>query len=313
LVVQFLAANPDSTLASEIRLVDQCGREGPGSVAWPTEVRRNPLAVLSTGRVLGAGQATAACAVAAFRAVLAMDSVTAAQPNALAARQAALVGEFAMHLALGNPAAADSAIAASVARGDGGSSLYLLAAPVAPSLAPQAAGVAARDSARFGDDLAGCSTHERCWLLGQYHAALGHARQAETVARVLAARVPGDSTGAVLRYARAAEAHARLARGDTSGAREAFRALLRSPFPPGAALTWDPIGGFARERLLLAQLLLAAGQPADARAVADVLDSAAPAVFLLYMRPSLELRAKAADALRDARAAATYRARLTRL
>jgi serine/threonine-protein kinase len=313
LVERFLASNPDSTQAAEIRMLDACGREGPSAVNWAREVRRDVFAVLSAARALSVRGAQLACANAGYDAVLQMDSASAAQDGALAARQAALLGRVGLLVAQGKAGEIPSLIDASVARGDGGTSLYLLLASLAPSLAGQAAAVASKDSARFGDDLSRCTKAERCWLLAQYHALLGHARQASTVATLLAARVPTDSSGTVALYAYATAASARLASGDSTGAREALVALLRSPFPPGAELTWNPIGGFGRERLLLAELLMAQGRPAEALAVADALDSAAPAVFVMYLRPSLELRVRAAEALRYSVAAARYRARLARL
>ncbi len=313
LVERFLSSKPDSTQAAEIRLLDACGRKGPDAVNWTREVEQNALAVLSAARAMSARASQPACAAAGYDAVLAMDSSAAVYQESKGARQAALLGRVALYAAQGRPQDAVAAIEASVARGDGGSSLYLLLAPLFPAVTSQAIAVASKDSARFGDDLAGCTTTERCWLLAQYHASLGHARQASTVANLLAARVASDTTGAAAPYARSAAALARLASGDSTGAREELVALLRSPFPPGSELTWLPIGGFARERLLLANLLLAQGKAAEARAVANVLDSAAPTVFVLYLRPSLELRIRAAESMRDGSGAARYRARLARL
>ncbi len=313
MVERFLAAHPDSTQAAEIRLVDACGRGGAKAVDWPKEVRTNAQAVLSSAVVLGAHGAQPACTAAAFGAVLDMDSATAAAPGALAARQSALVGELATLVAMDRVDSARARIAASVARGDGGASLFMYASSVLPAFADLAKPVAERDSVRFGADMAGCTSNERCWILGVYYASLGRALQPATVARVLASRVATDTTGEATIYAEAAHARALLAAGDSAGARDALRGLLRRPFAPGGLLTWNPIGGFGAERLLLATLLMAHGDPAEARTVAASLDAAAPTIFPLFLRPSLELRVRAAQALGDVQDVARLRARLARL
>jgi len=313
MVERFLAAHPDSTLAAEIRLVDACGRGGPKAVNWVKEVGNNAEAVLFSGHVLAGHGGQPACAAAAYGAVLDMDAAAAGQPNALAARQAALVGELATLVAMDRVDSARARVAAAVALGDGGASLFMFASSVLPAFADLANPVAERDSARFGADMAGCASNERCWILGVYYASLGRPLQAATVARVLAARVATDTTGEAALYAEAAQAHALLASGDSAGAREALRALVRRPFPPGSLLTWYPIGGFGAERLLLATLLLAHGDAAEARTVAASLDAATPAMFPLFLRPSLELRIRAAQALGDAQNVARLRTRLARL
>ena len=313
MVKRFLAAHPDSTQDAEIRIVDACGRGGPKALNWTKEVRMNTQAVLSSAVVLGANGRQLACATAAFGAVLDMDSIAAADPGAPAKRQAALLGTLATLVAMDRADSARARIAASVARGDGGASLFMFASAFVPSFAEMAKPVAARDSARFGADMAGCTSNERCWILGVYHASLGHRVQAATVARVLKSRVATDTTGQAVLYAAAAHGHALLAAHDSAGAREAFRALLKHPFAPGELLTWTPVGGFGLERLLLAALLLAHGEAAEARTVAASLDAAAPSIFPLFLRPSLELRVRAAQALGDAQDVTRLRARLARL
>jgi len=315
MVQRFLAAKPDTSQSLSVRVVDACGRRGPSSVDWKRDVRTDAQAVLSVGVVMAARGAQLPCAIAAYDAVLAMDSTAhvAMGDNPLAIRQAALMGSVAIWAAAGRPDSARALIEAAVARGDGGASFFLLGAAVLPSFAKDAAAIAQRDSTRFGSDLAGCTTNERCWMLGVYHAALGHQIQARTVARVLASRVAGDTTGVARVYASAAEAHALLAAGDSAGAIAAFRTVLQAPFAPGSLLTWEPIGGYGIERLTLARLLLAHGDRAESIAVANGLDASAPAMFPLYLRASLEVRAQAKEALGDSRGVASFRARLTQL
>lgn len=313
MVARFLAAHPDSTQAAEIRLVDECGRRGPKAIDWVKEVRNNTQAVLSSAVVLGGHGSQSACSAAAFDAVLSMDSTASARAGAQAERQAALLGAVGALVAMDQPDSASARIAAAVARGDGGASLFMFASTIVPSFAPMAKPVAERDSTRFGADMAGCTSNERCWILGVYHAALGHGVQAATVARVLESRVAADTTGEASLYAASARGHALLASNDSAGARDAFRALIKHPFAPGYLLTWTPMGGFGAERLLLASLLLAHGDAAEARTVAASLDAAAPSMFPLFLRSSLELRARAAQRLGDAQDVARIRARLAQL
>lgn len=107
-------------------------------------------------------------------------------------------------------------------------------------------------------------------------------------------------------------AHAALAGGETE---RAF-ALLDSLVPAVASsdlLRYDEALPGAAERLEYARLLAARGDYRRSIAVADILDSPWPAVHLLYLRPSLELRLEAAQALGDAGLADVYRRRLERL
>lgn len=312
-MARFLAAKPDSTQATEIRLVGECAQQGPAVPEWGDAVRADPLAVLSVGAVMGVGAGNLPCAIAAYEAVLNMDSATAARPNSLALRQSALVGLLGVQVAQGKADSALAQIGRAVGRGDGGSSLLMVAAPVAPALAAAAAEVAMRDAERFGDDMAGCSTSERCWVLAQYFASRGEATPPATIARVLAERARIDSSGELALYAAAAQAHAALATGDTVTAVRALQSLLQRPLPPGNLLTWTPLGGLGAERLQLARLLMAQRKPREAQEVAETLESAAPASFPLYLRASLEVRLAAAIALGETQRAARLQARLAAL
>ena len=313
LAKRFLLGKPDSTQAEETRLVNTCASDGPQKVLWDDAARRNIQAVLASGVVLGAHGAQLPCALAAFAAVLAVPGDATSAPLVIPVRQAALFGKFALLVAANASDSARAQVTAAVARGDGGSSILMLAATVDTALAMDAAVVAVKDSARFGADLANCSTLERCWILGAYHASLGHVLQATTIARVLNDRVAGDSTGEARLYAAAARAHALLSRGDSAAALLAFHAVVSMPFPPGAVLVWNPVGGFGLERLRLAQLLLADHQDAEAFNVAATLDAPAPAAFPLFLRASLGVRIAAATRLRQNSVVADLRARLQSL
>jgi hypothetical protein len=99
-----------------------------------------------------------------------------------------------------------------------------------------------------------------------------------------------------------------LGRRDTAGAIAALRAI-RSVATP-ADLLWEYPAAYAEERVLLARLLLARGEPAAAIVVAEVLDHGWPVAFTAYVPASLTVRAQAARALGSSRDAAAYAARL---
>jgi hypothetical protein len=65
--------------------------------------------------------------------------------------------------------------------------------------------------------------------------------------------------------------------------------------------------------MMLAELLLARGNARRAIDVATLIDAPEPAAYLYWLRSSLQLRVRAADQLRDARLAKSYRARLSQL
>ncbi len=81
----------------------------------------------------------------------------------------------------------------------------------------------------------------------------------------------------------------------------------------GGDLAWDPAAPRAVERLALARLRLARGDPAGALAAAGAFDAASPYIHLLFVPASLALRADAAAALGQHAAAARFRSRLAAL
>ncbi|HEY0777353.1 MAG TPA: hypothetical protein VGD56_05235, partial [Gemmatirosa sp.] len=289
---------PESSLVDQIRVMDACVRGGPGRVDWAGAVRARALAVLSAGQSLAAGLAQPRCAEAAYGAVIASDAAADAGPD----RLTATFGLAGLLLARGRVAEAAAAIDASVARGDGGASWFLLASAVAPALASRAADMAAGDAARYGaDDVR--APAERRWTLGAWEAARGRPTVAATMAAV--------RSGVPPLLARSAAAWAALAAGDSVRAIARLDTLLALPQQSGAEIGWGIAEPRGAERLALARLLLARRQPERALAVLGVLDSPASQAFVMYLPASLALRAEAAAA--ENGGAAPYRARLAAL
>lgn len=291
LTARFLAGRPDSAQAASAQLVADCARDGAARTNWRRAMAL-PLAVLSSGAVMSASPSLAECAIGAFAAVRTMDTLPTGQTDTdvTARRQSAQVGELALLMAHGRAREAIGLIDSSIARGEGGSSLLLFAAALDTTFASAAAVVAQRDSARFGADFSGCTSAERCWILAAYHGMRGDSAAARGAASSAALTA---SAGTPPHYADAARAYALLAAGDSSGARETLARLLTRPFPPGAQLTWFPIGGWGLERLVLARLYLAQGRPKEALRVVATLRAPGPVVFPMFRQAASDLEARA--------------------
>lgn len=310
LVRQLLAGAPDtSRLSAQVRLSDRCVRDGPGSVAWSTAAAREPAAVLNAGDALGAGLAQPACAEAALAAVVRADTTVAGD-----LRWYALLLLQGLLLARGRAAEAVAAIDAAPPA-DEASRMYLLDAPLYPAVAGKAATIADGYQRRCGPSFVRCSNPYLVWQLALWLADRARPTESAAAARQLqtradTARSPDLARTAGL-LARSAAAHAALAAGDTAAAVRSLETLLREPLPPNEPITWDIALPRAPDRLALARLLAARGEYRRAIDVADVFDSPAPSVYLLYVPASLELRAQAAAALGDQPLAAGYRSRLS--
>jgi hypothetical protein len=270
---------------------------------------RRPLPLLLAGKSLGSSATTAKCAQASYQALLEVD--TSASPEADSRRFFALLGTFNGLLGRGETAEAVRAVEQFNLRWGYGRSLYLLAGPVVPALADSARAVARQDSVDAGADYAGIRFPVRLWELGVWAGAEGKPALVDAVARRLAARADSGSRVDTL-MAGSMAAHAALARGDSADALRRFEALVKAAAPVGE-LTWNEAASFGYDRVLLGRLLLATRDPARAIRVLEVLDSALPAVFPLYLKTSLTLRADAARALGQPALASAFAARVAAL
>ena len=136
-------------------------------------------------------------------------------------------------------------------------------------------------------------------------------RRAEAIAAALDAQAALSQDPASRAYAAAVRGHLAVARGDTSAAVERFREATSIGI--GRGLTWELAAPLVAERLALAELLLATGRPREAATVAAVFDHPEPLLFLVGLRPSLEIRLRAARAMGDRRLTETTASRLDRL
>ena len=306
---EFIRTAADSQLAREIELVSACAGGVMRRVDLPATASRRPVQLLLAGKSLGSSATTSRCAQASYEALLQAD--TSATPEADSRRFFALLGQFNGLLGRGQTEQAVRAVEQFRLRWGYGRSLYLLAGPVVPALADSARAVARQDSVNAGADYAGIQFPVRLWELGVWAGAEGNPALVSAVARKLAARADSGSRVDTL-LAGSMAAHAALARGDSADALRRFEALLKAAAPV-AELTWNEAASFGYDRVLLGRLLLAKKDPTRAIRVLEVLDSALPAVFPLYLKTSLTLRADAARAMGQSALASAFESRVAAL
>ena len=305
---EFLAAEPDSTLSKQVSLMYDCITEGARGVKWAGAAKTLPLSTLSAANSLKGAGGHIDCAKSGYEAVVRADTAVAGAGR----RWAAIVGLANVYLAQNRPMEAKAQIDSAIARGTGGGSYFLMAAPVFPALQSAAEAIAVQDSTAYGKDYASCPYPVRLWQLGVWEALRGRAEVADAIARNLDGQAESGGPRPNASLARSVRAFAALARGDTARATTMLRAIVSEP-APGSELAWDLAAPRGIERLFLSRLLLAAKNYSAALNVANVFDAAWPSVYLLYLPGSLEVRAQAAAAGPNANLAEQYRNRLAAL
>ncbi len=256
---------------------------------WTTAARANLTAVVQASHELAAAGQQPSCAEGAFRAAFEAPDVPAAF------RWHSLLGLTGLLVAEGRGAEARKLLDAEINAGR--TNVMLLYAPAAIAGAPMAdksTEIEQYAASKYGDG------YERGSALSRWAMALSHAQHGDrAMVRRLAAslRRLADSTrerrdGLI---ADAVAAHAALAEGDSTAAVARFSALR--PSARGQTLVSDVFESLAVERIVLAQLLLRRGQPAEAMRVAETFDNAQPVMHLLYVAESLRIREEAARQL----------------
>jgi len=307
---RFLATDPDTVLAAQLRIMDACVRSPPAADVWRRLARTQPLALLIAGNTLKGAGSQLPCALSAFTSVWESDTATDAAGEAR--RWNALVGLTAILLAQGRVADARQRLDSAIAHGLGGSTIYLLAATTVPGLGDRATEIAGRDALAFGANYRDCPYNTRLWILGLWEAHAGRADVVAAIGHDFEERARKSGSAVDRLSASALLAHAAEARGDTSAALRRFTAVLSEGIP-GELLAWDQLGPRGSERLALARLLMSRGEFQRAIDVASVFDSPWPLIYTLYLPASLKLRAEAAAALGDARLEERFRGRLAAL
>ena len=300
LVREYGRVEPDSSLKRVLDVALRCTRGGPAAVDWVRVAAEAPLDVVEAGVLLAGGAAHVVCARDALWAVLnTQGTSTELRWGALFALQSVLI-------AAGRDADVPGLFATPVAAALEGEDLLLLDGSAGAAVQDLAAKIAQER----GEDYRAMSPF-RLWLLGSWETHQQRGDKVRAIAGALAKKADSSRTRRDSLLAHAIEARAAAVSGDTTLAIRRLRAL--TPTAPLDELFWDPAEGLGGERLLLAQLLLARGDYRGAVRTASQLDGSGPLVYLLYLRPSLQLRARAADAMGDTGGAAQYRERLARL
>jgi hypothetical protein len=159
----------------------------------------------------------------------------------------------------------------------------------------------------LGGDLAGASSNVRLWSLGAWAASRAEAGTVEGIVERMAENAKESGSPIDRTLSEAMLAQAAFSRGDTLGALASLASL--SPEVIAATAEWHHAATLGFERLLEARLLLLTGRTEESFAVASSLDADALG-YLLFLRPSLEIRIEAAEILGDALTASRLRDRL---
>lgn len=290
-------AGADTTHAMSRQMMFRCVRDGPAAVNWEAALKQDEMAVLSSGKLLAGAAAQPACAIAIFRTIVQADNAT------LNARWAAFLGLQAQLAATNQGSVAAREFARKEVADLPLRLAYLLVASAGIGFDREATAVA--DSA--------AATYERfsapvLWHIATWEAHRKNLRRVREIAQVLEGKA--DSSGSrrdrLIRDAIAARL--RLLEGDSVGALEMLRGL--SPSATRIELAWQPWESLGPERMELAKLLFARGSLKEALGVAARLDATEPVTYPLYVRSSLALRLRIAEASNDPELAREYRRRL---
>jgi tetratricopeptide (TPR) repeat protein len=305
LVTDFLAADPDTLLAQQVRVMFDCAQKGASKVPWAQMTQDHPLAVLAAANSFKGGGAPLTCAQSGFEAVLNGDSDS-------GRRWMGMVGLGSVLLAENRTSEARARVDEFIARTRGGSTFYLMAAPFYPALKEQARIAAHEFEVRYGENYANCPYPVLLWQLGVWEALDGRLETARAIQKNLEATAQKGAVPGASRLARSVAAFAALAAGDSAKALSEFKQLIDEPVP-GPDLAWDLAAPRGAERLTMARLLAAKKDYRKSIDVANVFDASWPVVYLLYLPPSLELRATAAEKAGDSDMASRFRSRLDAL
>jgi tetratricopeptide (TPR) repeat protein len=307
---RFAGRHPDSVALGSIRLMLECVSGKMSSADWQAAVLANSTQALAAGQLLAVGGLRQpACAEAAFQAVLSFDTATGSwrsrnQFGALIALQSVLVAQ-------GRHEAAEALLKADTLfnpsyRGD----LYLLDAMADRPFLNEAEAFARAQLARFRREPSSVSSVD-LWFLGGWEAHRGRGMVAAEVAESIAMRnTPGNRRDSL--FVASLTARVALAQGDSTGALRQLRALVPTA-DNWDALAWNPWEALGGERLILAKLLMARGEPRAALQVASNFDAPSPVSYLPYLPASLRVRIAAAERLGDGKLAERIRRRQAKL
>jgi eukaryotic-like serine/threonine-protein kinase len=311
LMQEYRRSSPDPDGLRTIELASRCVQGDMPANQWRSAVQRTPAQVFEAAQLLALGGLhRPRCAETAWRAMLDWDTTT----GDLRARYrfGALLGLHGLLIAEGRGADARALLEGdTLFRASYRGQFYILGALAGAGLEREADAFAegARRTYRSSPDNLGSLA---LWFLGSWIAHRGGAAEAQEMSERILRNAPAGSPRRDSLLAASLRARATLARGDSAEAIRQLRALTPTA-TSHQDLAWSPWESLGGERLLLAQLLLARGQAAEALDVAGGFDSPVPVSYLMYLPASLSVRVQAAEQLGDTRLAQAGRARLAAL
>lgn len=305
LLRQFSAAGPDSLELVPSQMMLECVSKSPSEVDWRAYMRRKADYVREAGRSLMVGGLhQAACAEAAWRAILAHDTTTVELWGALQGLQSILIAQ-------GKYRDVEALLDANTlvypwAHG----ALYMLYAAAGAGAPIDGRAAAAADSLSGlfeSDPLRRSSTS--LWHLAIWDIRVGRLDQARVIRDSLGARAAARGGSRVDRLlAKSVAARVALAGKDTTTAMALLAELVPAADRP--ALTWNASESLGGERLLLAELELARGRYSAASSIASNFDAPAPVPYVMYLPRALAIRLSAAEHAGDRRQAAQIQSRI---
>jgi serine/threonine-protein kinase len=304
LLEQYRRAAPDPDLVGSLELGVRCIEHGLPAPAWDSAAAHLPARVFTAAQTLAlGGLRQPGCAREAFESLLSADD---------SYRFGALVALHGILLAQGREddlrgLLSRDTLFTRFIRGQ----LQVLAALAGAGFGADAESFVGREVQAYRADSTAPSNLD-LWFMGSWLAYQGDGSAAMRMSQTVLRRALGDKGRRDSLLAQSLAARATLALGDTAAAIRRLRALVPTS-PSHQDLTWGPWESLGGERLLLAQVLLARGKPADAYEVAQAFDSPVPIPYLMYLPASLELRIRAAQELGDYRQVDRLVSRLHRL
>lgn len=302
---RMVKAGADPAWTRHLTVMLQCVEGRMSAADWSALANRSPDDAMVAAHALGAGARQPACVIAGFRAVLAAPQAT------VGTLWGAALGLHGMLIATGPTEEAVRLLDSTRTH----ISSRALAFGMIGVYADSAFRTIAEQAELFGRERYGAhyetARPRSAWAFGVWEAWKGNRAAVETIAARLTALGRETGVPATVLAAASLDAHLALLRGDTAGALARFGAL--PIVAPRDSLPWEFLEPLAPDRMTYATLLLASGRAADAFAAASVFDHPAPVAYFAFVRPSLELRMRAATQLGRPAVAAALRNRLRAL
>ncbi len=296
--IERLAA--DSAGRPERLLMLRCAKSAMEIGEWQGAAGGRADVLLNAGVLLALSRGGAACGVAALEAALQGHR---APSSELWAPLFALQN---LYVATGQTEAARRLLRSKAAPGLQAGTLNVMDALVSPGFDSGAAAWAGAQGKGYR-----LMPALNLWLLGVWESHQSHRDEVRAITAALVAKADSTKSRRDSLLARVVSAYLPLVEHDTVEALSRFRAL--SPTAPRDAIYWLPWESLAPERMMLARLLRARGEWDEAERVAGWLDAPGAALYLIYRRPSLELRASMAEEMGHPDRAAAYRGELAAL